>query len=690
MQISQPKLLALLEGNKQFILPNYQRRYSWKVNDCKQLLEDVIRVGKEDWTSYFLGTIVFRHERTSPITQSIIIDGQQRLTTLSLLLSALGRAIEVNNAEIIVNKELINDYLFNRYNEGKGRYKLVLTKHDKDILFQLLDGEDVSQVGSLLAENYNFFKKELEHTNLKTVYEGIQKLMIVAIELNSPSEKSQVIFENLNSKGRELTQVDLIRNYVLMDQESSFQDNLYNNYWYPMEKSFDKEYPGQFDAFIRHYLMLKTGECPQIKKVYESFKRFIPDEQPPETLEKEIGDIVRYSEYYLDIALLRETEQNLRNCLKDILDLKLESVFPLFLGVYKGYKEAQIAEQEVSNIFRLIESYVFRRIVCGMKPISNQTVAELASKLEYKQGCFHILRQKFAKERGTHRFPSDSEVKQHLPIKRFTESHSKYVNYLLGKLENYEQEKEGVDAKQYTIEHIMPRKLTKEWIAELGDNYLDVHETLLHTIGNLTLTGYNPELSNRSFQEKRDHKPGGFRDSLLHLNRSLLEVKKWNKTAIESRATTLAEKALSIWRDHGIPHAPTSKKDRTIDDFPQLVGAMRTLFMELQHCVEKLEASVKWNINQRYIAFKTTRVFMTIEPQNGRLRVSLKIPYSELIDPAQLVTDKSDKGKSGMLLGSEVFLSSTDDISYVMSLVSQAFEKQKAELLKEQGSYTPF
>ena len=676
MQISQPKLLDLLDGKKQFILPIYQRRYSWKVNDCKQLLEDIIRVGKnEDWTSYFLGTIVFRHQRTSPITQSLIIDGQQRLTTLSLLLSALGKAIEVNNAEVIAKRELINDYLFNRYNEGEDQYKLLLTKHDKDILFQLLDDEDVSQADSLLVENYNFFKKELEHTNLKTVYEGIHKLMIVAIELNSPSEKSQVIFENLNSKGRGLTQVDLIRNYVLMDQESSFQDRLYNHYWYPMEESFDKEYPGQIDAFIRHYLILKTGDCPKIGEVYESFKRFIPDEQQPETLEKKIGDIVRYSEYYLDIALLRETEENLRNCLKDILDLKLESVFPLLLGVYEGYKKAQIEEQEVSDIFRLIESYMFRRIICGLKPIADQTVAELASKLEYKHGCFHILREMFP-EHGTHRFPSDSEVKQHFPIKRFTESNSRYVGYLLGKLENYEREKERVDAKQYTIEHIMPRKLTKEWITELGDNYLDVHETLLHTIGNLTLTGYNRRLSNRPFKEKQTIH-GGFRNSPLHLNRSLVEVEKWNKKAIENRAKKLMEKALDVWRNHGLGSPLTKPKY----DYPHLKNEeMKQLFMELEYLITSLHTSAYSRENQRYVSFSITKVFAAIEPQYGRLRLCLRIPHCELDDLLHQSTDTSSRGNSGMLLGSEVFVNPGDDIHYIMSLVNQAFNKQMAEI----------
>ena len=551
MNIGEKSLLGLLTGYEQFTVPIYQRPYSWRKKDCEQLLKDIIRVEEQGWDSYFLGTIVCKHERSSPIRQSLIIDGQQRLATLSLLLYALGRAIEANNVEKVPKRAKIEeDYLFNRHSEGDDRYRLLLTKHDRDILFDLLDDEDCSQADSLLVKNYIFFRKELEHLNLKTVYEGIQKLKIIEIELMTSSENPQVIFENLNSKGRELTQADLIRNYVFMGQEIGFQNKLYNKFWYPMEESFDEK-PVKIDTFIRHYLTLKIGECPPMREVYESFKRFIPSGQPAERLETQIGDIDCYSKYYLDIRLPRpETEQDLGNCLKDILDLKIESVFPLLLGVYEGYKKELIAKQEVDDIFRLVESYMFRRIICGLKPIADQTVADLASKLAYTHGCFHILRGMFP-ESGTHRFPSDSEVKQHFPIKRFTESSSRYVNYLLGRLENCEREKERAEAKQYTIEHIMPVKLTKEWIEELDENYQDVHNRLLHTIGNLTLTGYNPELSNRTFQEKMDLKPGGFRDSRLHLNRSLLALEKWNEGTIEKRAEELTTKALSIWGDHG-------------------------------------------------------------------------------------------------------------------------------------------
>ena len=227
----------------------------------------------------------------------------------------------------------------------------------------------------------------------------------------------------------------------------------------------------------------------------------------------------------------------------------------------------------------------------------------------------------------------------------------------------------------------MPRKLTKEWHADLGDNYIEVYETYLHTIGNLTLTGYNPELSNRSFQEKRDHKPGGFRDSPLWLNRTLVEVKKWNKTAIEKRANKLTEKALDIWRNHGLNSPLRKTKYLAIYDFPHLKDEkMRRLFIELEYFIKSLHPSVNSRENERYVSFSITKVFAAIEPQYGRLRLSLRIPHSELNDPANRSTDTSSRGSSGMLLGSQVLVNPGDDIYDIMTLVNQAFEKQIAEI----------
>ena len=514
----------------------------------------------------------------------------------------------------------------------------------------------------------------MEPNNLQIVYDGIRKLEIVAILLEFDSENPQLIFEGLNSKGLELSQSDLIRNYVLMNQENiSFQNRLYNNYWYPMEQSFKEDPHAQIDVFIRHYLILKTGQIPRKKQVYESFKRHIPDKQSPETLENKIKDIKSHSEHYLCITLPdKEQEQDLRDCFKDIRDLQVEAVFPFLLGVYESYRKEKIKKEEVREICKLIESYIFRRVICGISTsYLSKTFAMLASKLKYEHGCFHELRKELSDLGGKRRFPSDDEFKQEFLDKDVYSL--RICGYLLRKLENSKQKKEPIDTTRFiTVERIMPETLTDAWKEELGSNYSATHDESLGTIGNLTLTGYNSELGNHPFKKKQ----AIFRQSRLYLNQSIVEVEKWNKTAIVNRAKTLAENALSIWSYHGMPRRPTREKNQTIDDFPPLVGAMRTLFLELQDCVRKLDASkVESNITKRYIGFKAARRFMIIEPQDERLRVSLKIPYSELIDPERLATDDS-YNNNGKSLGSQVFLSLTNDIPYVMSLVHQAFDKQ--------------
>ena len=287
-------LLTFLQGAKQFQVPIYQRRYSWEKDECKQLWDDVLHVGEnEDIPSHFLGSMVSmrRDNHRSRVRQWLVIDGQQRLTTISLLLSALGRAIEARKVEIGIDRRRIqNYYLFNADEDDELRYKQLLTQHDRDTLIQLLEGKDLPASFSLrLKDNYNFFETQLKGVDLKAVYEGIQKLMIVDIRLKYGHDLPQQIFDSLNSTGRDLTQSDRIRNYVLMGQEPDIQKQLYKDYWYPMEQRFGDEYAKRFDLFIRDYLTLKKRQIPNKGKVYESFKTHVADKRQPEVL----GEAIR-------------------------------------------------------------------------------------------------------------------------------------------------------------------------------------------------------------------------------------------------------------------------------------------------------------------------------------------------------------------------------------------------------------
>ena len=679
-------LLTFLDGTKQFQVPIFQRRYDWKEKECKQLWDDVLRVGaNEDIPSYFLGSIVSMQHgiyHASGVTQLLLIDGQQRLATLSLLLAALGKAIEAGSVEIgITRRKLENRYLFNADETDKDRYKQLLTEHDKETLIRLLDSKELPANSSpRLLENYRFFEEKLQHENLEAVYKGIQKLMIVDIALEPDSDNPQLIFESLNSKGVKLEAADLIRNYMLMGQEPDFQSRLYRDYWFPMEQRFGEEYIKRFNRFMRDYLTLKTRQIPKINNVYDKFKEYMGGQKSPEALETIIKDIYDYSRYYVRIALLQEESPKLLTCFEDIQDLKVEVAFPFLLGVYEDYTQKIIEKTHVIEILRLIESYVFRRAICDIPTNNlNKIFAALTGQID-KNSYLQSLKIAFSQMTGNQRYPSDSEFKQALLTKNVYNFDRR--KYLLRKLENHGHSKEPVRVEDYTIEHVMPQNpdLSEEWQEELGKNWREIHGKYLHTIGNLTLTGYNSELSDRSFREKQNI-PGGFRNSPLTLNHSIAQVKRWDETAIVNRAKMLSEKALNIWIDHCLPKAKQRDKkgNWTLDDHHHLTGEMMELFQQLQQRVLKLNASVSERITKRYIGYRVNTTFVVIFPRATRLRLLLNLPFSDINDPQGVCRDLANM--SHHQLGNiEVYLYSTDEceLDYIMFLIRQAFERQRA------------
>ncbi len=552
MQAKETSFLKFLRVPNQFRIPIFQRRYSWEEPHCEQLWQDVLRIGQNDETpSHFLGSIVYIEpdgsQNISAVSELLVIDGQQRLTTLSLLLLALSRTIEKSGSEIgITPKQISNYYLFNADEEGELRYRQLLTYHDKDTLIQLLEDRELPSDASLrLVENYRFFESKLQNTNLKLVYAGIQKLAIVDIALDRRYDDPQLIFESLNSTGLSLSQADLIRNYVLMGQELDFQTKLYNDHWLPMEQRFGDAYAEWFDWFIRDYLTVKRRQIPNINNVYETFKTHVPRQTTLEVLESTIAEIDQYSKHYVKFALLQEEDLDLRECLKDIYELEARVARPLLLEVYEDYTPGQIQKPELIEILQLVESYVFRRAICGIPTNTLNRVFESLMTRVDKSNYLRSLKDAFQQLTSTRRYPSDNEFKEALFIKDVYNFSRR--SYLLRKLENHGRE-ELISVEDYTIEHVMPQNpdMSESWQQELGENWQEVQEKYLHTIGNLTLTGYNSKLSDRPFKEKQCI-CGGFRDSPLRLNRSLAQTEQWNENNILARAKELAEKALKIW-----------------------------------------------------------------------------------------------------------------------------------------------
>ena len=578
MEAHDTNFLDLLDGNKQFAVPIFQRRYSWEKKHCERLWEDVLSLGQSDTNRFhFIGSIVYIDPKVSPVSrvrELQVIDGQQRLTTLILLLAALSRAVEAHSSEIGITPEELSDYYLNVRRNDELRYKQLLGEQDKNTLIQLLDGNNEewfrttnqnlvqllddekfpTNAAPRLIKNYRFFETELKRADLKAVYTGIQRLRIVDIVLDYPDDNPQLIFESLNSTGLELSQADLIRNYVLMGQKPDFQNKLYKDYWLPMEARFGEEYTGKFDRFIRDYLTLKNRKIPNIRNVYDSFKVYVQDSLSSgivESIETIIADTSRYSKHYLCIALGKEEDTELQDCFADINTLEVTVAYPFLLEVYEDYKQGSIQKPELIQILRLVESYVFRRSICDIPTNSlNTTFAARLMENVNRNIYLESLTKAFldlAQQSDRYRYPLDAEFKQAFLVKGVYNNPIR-CQYLLRKLENHGN-KQPICIENYTVEHVMPQNpdLSDEWKQELGENWKEVQEKYLHTVGNLTLTGYNSELSDRSFSEKKELKPGGFRDGGLRLNVSLVQAKQWDETAIQMRTEEFAEKALKVW-----------------------------------------------------------------------------------------------------------------------------------------------
>lgn len=553
MDSTEVSMLDFLRGPLQFSVPIFRRRYSWTKKDCQRLLNDILRAGSDDEIkTYFLGSIFYidRHVTAiGAVRKLIVIDGHQRLATLSLLLSALSLAIEEKDKDIGTSAEELQNYFFNDQREEL-RYKLLLTKDDKETFIDLLEDRYISpptNPSSVLVENHDFFKNSLKKFDLKTLHTGLEKLEIVSVVLDPAiNGDPKKIFETLNSTEDTLSEADRIRNYVLMDLEPTIQERLYENYWFPMEQLFANEYARRSDSFMRNYLTLKMGQVPSRRAVYEKFKEYCPINDNSEQLEKIVKEILHYAKYYVKMALLTDRDRELWKCFSDLAKLQTDAPYPFLLEVYDDYNQGRIKKSDFIKILRLVESYVFRRAVCSVSPVSmNKVFADLMCKVN-KNNYLESLNDAFLGMDTNKSYPTDTEFKRAFINKDVYTSNKR--DYLLNKLENHER-KEPIEVSDYTIEHIMPQNLTEPWKQELGENFQQIHRKWLHTVGNLTLTGYNSEYGDRPFEEKRDMSNIGLRHSPLHLNQGFAETEQWNKEAISTRAKKLAEKACEIWVD---------------------------------------------------------------------------------------------------------------------------------------------
>ena len=546
MKANDTQIRIFLEGTKQFIVPLFQRTYSWKKENIQKLWEDLEDTKNDKESTHFFGSFVTMPvpSSASGVSQYTIIDGQQRLVTIFIFLATLrNRIIEINSK--YEKKDEINEvYLINKYHR-ENKYKVVPTEADRNIFFAILNEVNPLVDGShLIAETYRFFSNKLSAINdlgelvsLKDTM--LSKFSVVDIRLENEDDP-YLIFESLNAKGIPLTQADLVRNYLFMRLNPNKQQNVYDKIWFPMQENLQES----LEDFIRHYLAM-DGNVPNYNKIYARFKE-IADKKAKS--EEDVIDIMKellnYSKYYYILLYPEnESEEKLKRYFEKLDRLEVTTSYPLLLKLYDDYANKKLSIDDFAECLQVIETYIVRRAVCGIPTnVLNKYFPTIYNSLD-QTNVVHSLKNKLKSGTGARRMPDDDEFKQCLQERKLFGS--RILQYLLEELERYNN-KEVVNFEELQIEHIMPQTLTDEWKKELGSGWELTYQKYLDTLGNLTLTGYNPEYSNKLFIEKRDMKKG-FKDSGLQLNRDLAKLEKWTEKEILDRAKELSRIGLEIW-----------------------------------------------------------------------------------------------------------------------------------------------
>jgi uncharacterized protein with ParB-like and HNH nuclease domain/predicted transport protein len=685
MKAQDLQFTQLLEGSKQFIIPIFQRTYSWEQSHCQQLWDDIVRVGKSpDLDSHFIGSAVYIPETNvdASIPRWLVIDGQQRITTLTLLLLALKRRLEAESLDDPISAAEIEDYyLRNRYGKGEAAYRMLLTRTDKQTMMRLVDGKPLGEDASpRLVANFGFFSDQIAKADLGNVWRGIKKLMIVDVCLQPGIDNPQMIFESMNSTGKALTQADLIRNFVLMGLPHDLQTRLYTDYWRPMEVEFGAEkYINDFDEFMRFYLVIHTGNIKTRRdEVYDEFKAY-SRKHDVETL---LASLMEFASYYCAIALGKEKDSDLAPVFHDIRELRVDVCYPMLMEIYQDYRHDQISREELLAVVRMVESYVFRRAICDIPTNSLRQTFGTFMKQVKKDRYVESVKAVFLMLPSYRRFPADDEFIRQIQLRNLYKFNRRA--YWLRRFENHGR-KERVVVQDYTIEHILPQNenLSAAWKAELGEDWERIQAQYLHALGNLTLTGYNSEYSDRSFQKKRDM-PGGFKESPLKLNQGIGACDVWDESAIQARGQKLAKMAANIWATPALSAdilqayrpVPAQGTSYSIDDHPQLIGGItRELFDAFRAEVLALDECVAEEFLKLYVAYKAETNFVDVVPQAKRLRISINLKFPEIDDPRGICKDVTNKGRWGN--GDiEVILDKLEDLNYVVGLSRQALDKQ--------------
>ncbi len=577
MKGSEARMTVFMEGaDKRFVIPVYQRKYDWRYENCRQLYDDLKKIVKDGRESHFFGSIVSAVVPNGNKIEYHIIDGQQRLTTVSLLLLAIRNLIaqgKVKPVEDKLDEQISQRFLISPWANAGDKIKLRPAKSDREALIKLFGDEKDYDCSSNLTINYQFFYDMVikEEVAVEDLYAAIGKLEIISITLDK-GDNAQIIFESLNATGLALSEGDKIRNYILMGLPAQVQMKYYDTYWEKIEKCTDNN----VSDFIRDYLSIRQKIIPARGTIYKAFKNYAVS-LPIDAL---LTDLLRYARFFEKLLTCKSglKEKKLDASLYRLMRLGIVVTRPFFMEVFRLHQEKELSTDDVLKIFLITENYLFRRNICEVPTNAlNKIFLNLNNEIrcynhkadDYVSKFIYILLSK----KWNHRFPDDNEFKASLAEKQVYWMRGNYKGYLFERLENYGTVEtkdiyKYLDEGIYTIEHIMPQKLTLAWCDSLGEDAEEIHETWLHRLANLTLTGYNPSLGNKTFVEKRDTKEGGYKSSGLRMNQKIAAKQTWGLAELKERNDEMLELAMEIWKYPITNFTPSRKAydSCTLDD----------------------------------------------------------------------------------------------------------------------------
>lgn len=550
------KLIKYLDGaSKRFIIPVYQRNYDWKMEHCKQLYDDLVKIIRQNRKSHFFGSIVSVQSESGTMEEFLIIDGQQRLTTISLLLLAIYHLLssgKMVSRDHQLTDKILKKYLIDEYEPEEKRIKLKPIKNDQKAFGILFDQDEEYIPDSNLTINYRYFYDRIQHGELDIdeLFDAICKLEIINISLNH-EDNPQLIFESLNSTGLNLSEGDKIRNYILMGLPNDQQTKFYEKYWNRIESYTDYD----VSSFVRDYLSIKQQSTPNMNSVYPTFKKYVEDAEVAD-IEPLLKDLLEYAKRYAFLIKGGHSDERLNSCIYRLNRLSTSVTRPFLLEVIRLSESGALTADELIEVFHFTESYLFRRAICDLPTNALNKIFLLLHReiIRFDGDESHYVEKfKYAllSKRERTRFPSDEEFAECMSTRNIYGMNPKNKLYLFERLENSETSETKdvwghLDRGEYSIEHIMPQHLTAAWIVSLGDNYEAIHTNWIHRLANLTLTAYNSRYSNSPFAEKRDM-PHGFKDSGLRINQWVGRKEQWGLPELEERDQLLKNTVIGIW-----------------------------------------------------------------------------------------------------------------------------------------------